>query len=310
MRVALIDLGTVMFNLLIADIDSQKKFERVHSLKSPVRLGEKGINDNLIAPEAFERGLATLKNHIDILNDYGCERVFAFGTSALRSASNGRDFVNAVAQTHDLNIHIIDGQKEAEMIYHGARLSLNLGDEKLLIMDIGGGSNEFIIANQHTIFWQQSYSLGASRLIEWLNPSDPITPEEIDRLKNRLRPAMQDLFAACKTHGVSSLIGTSGSFEVIADMISILYHDQKPDAERTSYPFNVAEFKQICDLILKATSAQRIEMPGMHSVRVNLIVIAMVLIDLVVEECDIRQMTQSAYALNEGILFNVIEGNL
>lgn len=310
MRVALIDLGTVMFKLLIADIDSQNRVERIHSLKSPVRLGENGINDNKITPEAFERGLAALKNHVEILKKHGCERVFAFGTSALRSASNSREFIDVVAQSYGLKIHIIDGQREAKLIYDGAKSSLDLGDNKSLIMDIGGGSNEFIIADQHTIFWQQSYPLGASRLIEWLTPSDPITPNEITKLKNRLRPAMQDLFVACKAHRVSSLVGTSGSFEVVADMISILLRNQAPDADRTYYQLNIEEYKQIRNLILKASSAERIKMPGMHSIRVNLIVIAIVLIDLVVEECDIRQMAQSAYALNEGILFNVIEGNL
>lgn len=310
MRVALIDLGTVMFKLLIADIHSKSRFEKVHSMKSPVRLGEKGINSNIIAPDAFERGLATLKNYVEAVQGYNCDRVVAYGTSALRSASNGREFVETIAQKHGLLVHIIDGQNEAELIYDGAKTSLDLGEEKSLILDIGGGSNEFIIANKHTIFWQQSYSLGASRLIEWLNPSDPITPSEIARLKNRLRTAMPDLFDACTSHGVSSLIGTSGSFEVLADMASILFRKQKPDTERTSAPIDLAEFKQLCNLILRATSAERKNMPGMHDVRVNLIVIAMVIIDLVVEECDIRKMTQSAYALNEGILFNIIEENL
>lgn len=96
MRVALLDLGTNTFNMLIAEIDDQKNYQKIYASKVAVRLGDGGINENFITEEAFERGLVALRNQITRLKDHACERVLAFGTSALRSATNGQEFVDTV----------------------------------------------------------------------------------------------------------------------------------------------------------------------------------------------------------------------
>lgn len=310
MRVALLDLGTNTFNMLIAEIDDQKNYQKLYASKVAVRLGEGGINENYITEEAFERGLVALRNQITALKNHACEQVLAFGTSALRSATNGQEFVDTVEQMYDLHIQIIDGDREAEMIYEGVKLSLNLGDEKSLIMDIGGGSNEFIICNEHEIFWKKSYPLGVSRLLQLLKPSDPIQPDEIKKLKEHLSEHMGDLFAACKEHGVNSLIGSSGSFDSLSEMISIHYYDRELPEDRKFYDFKIEDFQKVKDLILRSNKEKRLEMRGLHRIRVDMIVMAVVMIDLVIEECGIEKMRQSAFSLKEGILFNVLEGNL
>lgn len=310
MRVALLDLGTNTFNMLIAEIDSHKNYKKIYSSKVAVRLGEGGINENYITDEAFERGLLALKNQIIALKNYGCEQALAFGTSALRSAKNGQEFVDTVADMYDLHIQIIDGDREARMIYHGVKLSLDMGLEKSLIMDIGGGSNEFIICNRDEIFWKKSYSLGVSRLLQWLKPSDPITSEEISTLKDHLNEHMGDLYAACKEHGVRRLIGSSGSFDSLSEMISIQFHHNELPEDRKEYEFKMEEFQRIKTTILKATKEKRLEMRGLHRIRVDMIVMAVVMIELVIEKCGITEMAQSAYSLKEGILFDVLEGNL
>ncbi len=311
MRVALLDLGTNTFNMLIADVDRNKGYyKRVFNSKVPVRLGEGGINDNIITEEAFERGLLALKNQIMRLKSEGCEQAYAFGTSALRTASNGKEFVDKVAELFDLHIEVIDGDREAQMIYKGVKLSLDLGQEKCLIMDIGGGSNEFIIANQDEIFWKKSYRLGVSRLLQWLKPSDPITKDEIQKLTDRLADEMADLFKACKEHGVKTLVGSSGSFDSLADMICINLHKHEPDDDRKFYDFELSDYHHVKDMILQSSKEKRLEMRGLHRIRVDLIVMAVVMIDLVLERCDVSRMRQSAYSLKEGILFDLLEGNL
>jgi len=310
LRVALLDLGTNTFNMLIAEIDSKKNYKKIYSSKVPVKLGEGGINENYITEEAFERGLLALKNQILALKNYGCEQALAFGTSALRTATNGQEFVDTVAELYDLHIQIIDGDHEARMIYQGVKLSLDLGQEKSLIMDIGGGSNEFIIANQDEIFWKRSYALGVSRLLQWLKPSDPITPTEIEKLKAHLNENMADLYAACKEHGVNSLIGSSGSFDSLSDMIGIHIYNTTLPEDRLQYDFKLEDFHKVKDMIIASTKEKRLEMRGLHRIRVDMILMAVVMIDLVLEQCQIETMRQSAYSLKEGILFDVLEGNL
>jgi exopolyphosphatase/guanosine-5'-triphosphate,3'-diphosphate pyrophosphatase len=310
LRVAILDLGTNTFNMLIADIGEDNKYTRIYNSKVPVKLGEGGINDNYITEAAFERGLLALKNQIIALKNHGCERAIAFGTSALRDATNGREFVDTVKQTYDLNVQIIDGDKEAQMIYKGVKMSLDLGPAKSLIMDIGGGSTEFIIANKHEIFWKKSYKLGVSRLIQWLKPSDPITNTEIEQLKTHLNAQLGELYQECKKHGVKALIGSSGSFDSLAEMISIHYFQTPISEELTTYDFSKADFSRIRDLILKSTKEQRLEMRGLHRVRVDFIVMAVIFIDLVLENCNLLTIKQSDYAMKEGILFDILEGNL
>jgi exopolyphosphatase / guanosine-5'-triphosphate,3'-diphosphate pyrophosphatase len=309
-RVAILDLGTNTFNMLIADIGIDHKYTRIYSSKIPVKLGEGGINDNYITEAAFERGLLALKNQIIALKNHGCERAIAFGTSALRDATNGVDFVNVVKQTYDLNVQIIDGDREAQMIYKGVKMSLDMGNEKSLIMDIGGGSTEFIIANRDQIFWKKSYKLGVSRLIQWLKPSDPISEVEIEKLKSHLNAQMGELYLECKNHGIKKIIGSSGSFDSLAEMISVNFYGTPLPEDATTHDFSKEDFNRIREIVLSSTKEQRLEMRGLHRIRVDFIVMAVILIDLVIEKCNIRTIKQSDYALKEGILFDILEGNL
>ena len=310
MRIAVLDLGTNTFNLLIADVDDQKNYHKVHSSKEAVRLGEGGINQNTITEEAFERGLLALQNHIAKLKTFECDQVLAFGTSALRGADNGLQFVETVAEKFDLHIRIIDGDTEAEMIYNGVKLALDLGAEKSLIMDIGGGSTEFIIADQHQIFWKKSYPLGVSRLLQWLKPSDPIIRDEIFRLKNHLNENLGDLYDACAAHNIESIVGSSGSFDSLANMISIHVRNREIPDDQKSFDFETEEYYRIQEMILTSNRKERLGMRGLHRIRVDMIIAAVIMIDLVIEKCNIKKMRRSAFALKEGVLFNVLEGNL
>ena len=153
MRVAVIDLGTNTFNLLIADVDKQNKtFSKVFNEKIASKLGRGGINNRIIVPEAFQRGVEALTQQKQIIDTYNCEKVFAIATSAIRNAENGPDFVSTVKRKLGISIQVISGDEEAELIYKGNRLACDIS-QKSVILDIGGGSNEFIIADSEKIYW-------------------------------------------------------------------------------------------------------------------------------------------------------------
>ena len=123
------------------------------------------------------------------------EKVLAFGTSALRNAKNGAEIISRIKSTHRIDTQIISGDEEAGYIYKGVNLALHLGKEKSLIIDIGGGSVEFIIGNGEEIFWKQSFEIGAQRLLERFQKHDPILPSEIDEInlyfQERLVPLLE-----------------------------------------------------------------------------------------------------------------------
>src|SRR4051812_26505417 len=179
MKIAIIDLGTNTFNLLVVEV-SERGFKEIYGTKLSVKLGEGGINKNYITAKAFERGIDALKKYKKTIRRYKAERVVALATSAIREASNGDKFINRVKVETGISIKKISGNEEAGLIYLGVRKAVKMSDKKSLIMDIGGGSTEFIIADERKIYWKKSFLLGAARLLEKFNPSDPITNLQVE----------------------------------------------------------------------------------------------------------------------------------
>lgn len=305
MRIAIIDLGTNTFNLLVAEIDGDGKHSKFYNDKIAVKLGEGGINKGFIAPEPFQRGLKAINEHMKIVHALHAERVLAFGTSALRNASNGRDFIEAIKKQEGIEIQIIDGNREAEYIYYGVREAVAMDDQASLILDIGGGSNEFIIANKNEILWKQSFELGAARLLEQFNPSDPITRKERSDLTGYLSLQLVPLWIEASRYGVQELIGSSGSFESLAEMIAFRFHQPDMLEGKTEYDFNLDESEVIFRDIVASTKADRLAMKGLIHMRVDMIVVSALLVELVMHTLDLKKMRLSTYSLKEGVLWSL-----
>jgi exopolyphosphatase/guanosine-5'-triphosphate,3'-diphosphate pyrophosphatase len=200
MTIAIIDLGTNTFNLLVAQSNGSGKYNIIHESKYPVKLGEGGLTKKIITPAAWQRGIDAIEKHMQTAKGLSAEKFFAFATSATRDASNGKEFVAEIYNRFGLKIEVIDGSREATLIYKGVRQAIDLGDECDLILDIGGGSNEIILANSKEIFWLKSFDLGVSRLMQLFNPSDPITNEQIATIESHIQKELTPLFDAVKKH--------------------------------------------------------------------------------------------------------------
>jgi exopolyphosphatase/guanosine-5'-triphosphate,3'-diphosphate pyrophosphatase len=177
-----------------------------------------------------------------------------------------------------------------------------MDNEPSLIIDIGGGSTEFIIANDTQIFWKHSFLLGAARLLEIINPSDPITSVEIDTLLNYLKSELQPLFDAIKKYPVVELIGSSGSFDSLADIIAARYYSPTLLEGKTEFTYHLEDIKAIHHSILKSTKAERLQMKGLIEMRVDMIVISSILVDFIIQSFTIQKMRLSTYSLKEGVL--------
>ncbi len=125
MKIAILDFGTNTFNLLIAETGENSGLKIIHSSKEPVKLGHGGINDGVITPEAFKRGMTALENQFIKIKELGAEKVYAYATSAIRDAKNGKDFMREVDERYSLYVNIIPGEREAELIYKGVRQSFS-----------------------------------------------------------------------------------------------------------------------------------------------------------------------------------------
>jgi len=302
MKVAIVDCGTNTFNLLIAEKTDQG-VETLFSNKLPVKLGAGGFENKEILPSRFVRGLDALLSHKTNIDNFQVEKVFAFATSAVREASNGREFIEVARKNIGIDIELIDGDREAELIYKGIKQTYEFTADPTLIMDIGGGSTEFIIANNTGILWKQSFLLGVSRLHDQLKPNDRMTHEDVHRLRNVLDKQLMPLKNMLKELPCQDLVGSSGSFDTLLDLFRKAAKDIDP-AWRPGLlnEINISAFPAIHAYLMGSTYEERLKHPAIPAIRAEYMPLASYLIKFVLEHNKFRRLYHSAYALKEGAL--------
>nr|WP_121271320.1 exopolyphosphatase [Pedobacter schmidteae] len=299
MKAAVIDLGTNTFHLIIANL-LDTEIEVLYKTNEPVQLGQGKINDHLIIPEAFERGIHTLKNFKREIDKYQVDVVKAIATSAIRSAANGADFVNAAKKEADIEIEVVSGDEEAVYIFSGVKATEVITDTSL-IMDIGGGSTEFILCNTDNILWKKSYNIGAARLMQAYFQSDPLSITDQTNIVSKLDETLADLKAACALHHPQQLIGSAGAFETYASML-----DEKVDIKSIkTTPIDLNKYQELAARLIASTHAERELMPGLIKLRVDMIVMAAILTNYVIDHCALKKLSLSTYDLKMGVLYQL-----
>jgi exopolyphosphatase / guanosine-5'-triphosphate,3'-diphosphate pyrophosphatase len=308
-KAAIIDLGTNTFNILIIEIEKGKEFEVLLNTKSAVMLGSEGLLTGYLSDKAFTRAYAILRDFSNLINEFKCEKVVAFGTSAIRDARNSEAFINKVARDFNIQISPITGLQEAQYIYRGVLRAVPFTAQNYLILDIGGGSNEFIIANQKELHWKNSYPLGGARLIEMFKPGDPITQAEIQKLYEHFDSKLDSLFESLDKFPVTKLVGSSGAFDSFADMVYQKKHKVPLPPTSKYSEFSIEEFMEIYKQITTLSRNQRLLIPGLEALRVDTIVLSSVFTRYVIEKTGVTSIIQSDYSLKEGVAAQ-IENNL
>ena len=307
-KIAILDLGTNTFHILITRINGQS-FIPLYREKIPVKLGQNGISNNRISKDAWIRAIDTLYYITEIIDREKVSDVYAVATSAIRNAKNGDEFLSEVRDRTGLDIKIIDGDEEAELIYLGVREAVELDIEPALIMDIGGGSVEFIIGNRTRIFWKRSFEIGAQRLLDKFHIQDPISQDNIIKLYKYLESELTLLTKAVNRFHPVSLIGSSGAFDTIGDIHCIKNKIKK----------RIGDYKRLVDTnafdpihreLISKNRIERLQIPGMVPMRADMIVVASCLIDYVINQYSINHLIVSSYSLKEGMLAKLLESEI
>jgi len=293
-KFGVIDLGTNTFHLLIVEAEGKPPFKELHRERRYIKLAENGIKK--IGPAPFARGLAALQAFKSELDNYGVKKIKAIGTAALRTASNAAEFIRQVKASTNIEVQLISGKEEAKLIHLGVVQAVPFGKEKGLIMDIGGGSVEFIIADSEKVFWAQSFPVGVAVLFNRFHKNDPIEPAEVTAIENFLEKELQPLLEALQMYHTPKVIGASGSFEVVEEMVEI----SARHPSHTLVP--VAQFFPLHKKILSSSLNQRLQMEGMPASRADLIVVAFRLMHFIICRAQIEEIIVSAYAMKEGVL--------
>ena len=304
-RIAIIDLGTNTFNLLVTEIVG-KTYRILAERNFPVKLGKGGIHKSTITEAAIERGIDALTNILIIISEYQVEGMFCYATSAVRSATNRDFFVNRIREEFGLTVHVIPGDEEAEAIYDGVKQVVRIGTDPVLIMDIGGGSVEFIIANKMGILWKSSYDIGLARILEQFHPSEPIRISEIEQIEAHFDNSCKSLFDAVKKFPIRRLIGSSGSFDTLAAMIAKENYPLLDLSKVTSFNIELDALEEIHNQLITTNSDGRKLIPGMDPNRVDNMVPASVMVQWILKKLNPAELIQSAFALKEGAVLQII----
>lgn len=305
MKIAVIDCGSNTFNLLVAEAN-QAGWDIIFQSKLPVKLGSGGYENKLIKPDRFNRGIDAFFAHYTNTRNFGCEKVFAFATSAMREADNGNEFIEKAKELTGIVIEIIDGNREAELIYKGVEQTLASAGKPFLVMDIGGGSTEFIISDSTGIKWKQSFPLGVSRLFDKVQPSDPVSKEEIKSIRNILHEALLPLQDAIKQYQPQWFVGSSGSFDTLAELF---FHGQKVSLSemKLQNEISLSAFPHIYEWLIRSSYRQRLEHPVIPAIRAEYMPLAVILMDYVLRLHKFDKMIHSAYSLKEGAMTEIIQ---
>lgn len=303
-NVAVFDLGSNSFHLLIARFE-EGNFIELLKTKDFVRISEGGIHT--ISPAKYQLGLATIGRFTEILKEYNVKTVKAYGTACFREADNAPLFLAEIKEKFNLDVEVIDGEREAELIYKGVQQCVELNSRPRLIVDIGGGSTEFILANSKEIFWKHSFNIGASVLKNKFHHQEPISVSEYSLLINALDEELKPLWEQIEYHKPVSIVGCSGAFKSLVNL-QRNHNAVFPVFENNSELVNLSEFKVIHLTMLKSNLEERLAIEELEPQRAPLMTVATSLISIILSHMPIcRSLVVSQFSMKEGMLIELQE---
>jgi exopolyphosphatase / guanosine-5'-triphosphate,3'-diphosphate pyrophosphatase len=291
-RIGIIDIGTNTFNLLIV-VKTLNGFEKIYSTKEGVGLGLGGINEGVISQATMDKGLETLKRFVGDCDRLKVDSIKALGTSMVRDAKNKNEFLQMLKEKLNIEVEAISGDREANLIYRGVKIGYPF-EAPTLIMDIGGGSTEFIFANTHEIVKSKSFDIGTARIYQMFDFEDPYSQGDIERVINYLEENTKGFFDEIET---DVLIGASGSFETF---YAILYQKEYP--ENNFEEMKTSDLNDILDEMIHSTQEDREANSLIIPIRKKMAPIAAIKIKWILNKLNIATLTISPFAMKEGVI--------
>jgi len=304
-RVAAIDIGTNSIHLLVAEVDPElRSFSVVLAEKATTRLGERDPHTGDLSAEAIERAFRTLRHDRDLALSHGVEQIVTAATSAVREAPNGRDFLLALQEQLELEVDLVSGPEEARLIYLGVLSGMAFGNQPHLIIDIGGGSTELVLADGRDARSFSSTRIGAVRLQREFCQQDPIAADRRSFLQayiqGALDPAVAEVKAALKRGEQPLMVGTSGTAMALAALAAAA--DPKPPLKLQGYRLSRERIDQLTARLLAMTPEQRRALPAINDRRAEIIVPGALILQTAMAMLHVRELVVCDRALREGLI--------
>jgi exopolyphosphatase/guanosine-5'-triphosphate,3'-diphosphate pyrophosphatase len=300
MRTAVVDIGTNSTRVLVADVDpAQGTVTELHRESQVTRLGDRVDAGGMLSEEAIARVCATLTNYRATIDRFACNANLAVLTSAVRDASNGAEFTAHVREEFGLDARVLSGEEEAQLTFLGA-MSDRDGDstEPTVVIDIGGGSTEFIVGSEHTASFHVSVQAGVLRMSERHIHSDPPAPSELQDLAGNTRAIFRENLPPAQCDAVTRAIAVAGT----ATSAAAIDQELDPyDPELVhGYPLLRATVQLLIARLADLTEEQRRQVVGLHPDRAPTIVAGMILLDEAMGVFDLDRVEVSEHDILRG----------
>ena len=298
-RLAAIDVGSNSVHMIVSQIDADGGATTLWRMKEMVGLGRISFPGKRLSAEAMDRAVAALARFKEAAAHHHAEKVVAVATSAVREASNGGVLIERLWRELRLHVRVVSAREEARLIYLGVRHARDLGNKPDLIIDIGGGSAEFIVGNNDAANILESRKLGAGRLTSTFVKSDPISKPDRKALLAEFATHLDPLLDRIAAAGFGKVNGTSGTLDNLARLCGDLDEDKRPMLTRKS-------FKTVFKQLVASDAAGREAMPLLDAHRKEQIVAAAVLVDHLFSKLRLRKIRVCDAALREGIVVDYL----
>jgi exopolyphosphatase / guanosine-5'-triphosphate,3'-diphosphate pyrophosphatase len=298
--VGFIDIGTNSIRLLLVRLHSNQSFTVLSQRKEVVRLGEGEFETQTLQRKPMQRAVLVCRMFRDMAESFDVDEIIAVATSATREAANRRKFLRMLQRETGLDVKVISGHEEARLIYLGVASGIKI-DGQAFFIDIGGGSTEVVVGDQHTYSYIDSLRLGAIRLTHRFleNHTGPVSEEMYARIQNYVRDSSIRTLQELKNYPLDMAAGSSGTIENLADIaiLAALGRRRMMDDVMTHKQLRRV-VKMMCELPLE----ERRKVPGINPERADIIIAGAAIIDTFMEELGIHGIRISERGLRDGLL--------
>lgn len=300
---AAIDIGTNSIRLAVIRVEAGGRWTTLSVQREVVRLGDGEFEQDLLTPEAIDRGTLVCSQFARIARGYGAGEIVAFATSAVREAENRDKFIERVLAECGIQVHVISGVEEARLIWLGVSSGIDFKGRSGLLIDIGGGSTEMIVGSVSGHQSLDSVRLGAIRLSNrFFNDAEPVGLDYMAKVKSYVEGAANHAIRRVKAAGFDFAVGSAGTINALAAIIE--RRTDEPIREQSNPTFSIAELQDTVAMLCRLPLSERRKVAGMDANRADIILGGAAIILTLMEQLEISRLMVSDRGLREGILLD------
>lgn len=306
MKIAAIDVGSNSIHMIVVQLHGGTDFEIVDREKEMVRLGSGSFESRELSEAAMSRAEACLKQYKHLAERLGVDHVIAKGTSAVREARNGGDFIHRIHERVGVHIEVITSEEEVRLITLAVQHSVDFRGRRAVLIDIGGGSIEISLADAEKIYLSDSGKLGVIRMTERFVKRDPIGKKARRNLVKYIEKRTSGIVRAAKKIGFQFGVGTSGTVLTLADVACQVKYGESLDHFHQEI-LKRAELQAANKWLQSKTLKERTRLQGVNLARAESIVAGGIALETLMSRLGLKQITLSTRALREGMIVDFLQ---